>query len=699
MAIAVLLCCMKDPISIKAIGQEKPKEAQAMEKFKVRTDLVEVHAVVTDRKGRIIENLKKEDFDLLENNRPQEISFFSLSKVKDEQSRSNAAVDFSNMSQQLSEPPARTTLLYVDNLHLSFSSLTEVKKALNRFIDERMTGQDMMALATSRGTLGIAQQFTRDRRLLHYGVEQISLGPVKRESFFTPDLAKGVLADKEGTMGMAIKLMEWEDNITADYRTMCEIVRGRAKSILAEASYSRRTTLSTLKDLTEQMIHLPGQRMIAIWSDGFTMLDTDLVLHLNELQPIISRASRSGIVIYSIDAKGLQAAPTIDASIPGFHGDNYYTYKAKLENLRGLYTMAEESGGKLFQDSNDLSEALVQAFDANKSYYVLAYYLHPDSDMHKFRNIKVRIRNHPEYSVRAPRGFMPFDMIKAKEDEAAKTPQQRLLLAVNASLPATDLGVSVRADFMETETDDKHVSLRTFLEGNKLQYREQDQHHLCGLEILYVIYDSEGKRMDAHTAKVEADLTPEGLTQAQANGYLFLQRLALKPGVYQARVGVRETETNRIGTATAWIDVPELTAKTPVISSLMFRDPSAAGAAEAEGFGLNKMDRGKMMQGIRLYAQSENCSYFLRVYRGTQASPDSRLLLMREFLQGGVLVKEEPWAPISLEDTKTDSKGWFDVKGKIDLAALNPGLYEMRIHIKENGSQNSSQRTAIFGVE
>ncbi len=82
-------------------------------------------------------------------------------------------------------------MLYVDNLHLSFSSLNAVKQAMRRFVDERLTEQDMVALATSSGTLGIAQQFTRDRQIIRYAIEQIRMGPFRGAAFSRRPLPLG----------------------------------------------------------------------------------------------------------------------------------------------------------------------------------------------------------------------------------------------------------------------------------------------------------------------------------------------------------------------------------------------------------------------------------------------------------------------------------------------------------------------------
>jgi VWFA-related protein len=694
LALILLLFCINNITATKAVWQTKPEETPNGQKFKVRTDVVEVLAIVTDQKNIIIENLKKDDFELLENNRRQEISFFSFSGVK--------TAELQSVREQLRAIPARSVLLYVDNLHLSFSSLNQVKQALCRFIDKRMTGQDMIAIVPSHGTLGVAQQFTQDKQLLRYGIEQVSLGPIKRSSYFTPFLASDLIAEWPAAMEAAINILKWEDNIDGDFSMMCNIARNRAREILSEATFFQRTALLTLRELAEKMRPLPGQRMIVIFSDGFSLMNGIGGPYVEELQSVIGRAVRSGVVIYAIDANGLQAPLIIDASIPAGNSRSllqWYADKSRNEELNGLYTMAVDTGGKLYQNSNDLGKALSQALDENRSYYILGYYLQQDSDVSKFRNIKVRIRNHPEYMVRVPRGFMPSDSIKTKGDEAINSTRQRLLEAVNAPLPRTDLGVTVLADFLETGTDNKQVSLTAYIESNKLQYREQNPHRALAIEILYVLYDSAGNQVDARSANVDVTLTPERLIQAQTNGFVFSQRLTLKPGVYQARLGVREVETDHLGTATAWIDVPDLARSKLEMSSLMLGDPAPVRPSIVEGFNINPIEPGKMKQGVRSYPRGDACGYFLRAYHGTQVSADPDLAYKKEFYQGGTLIKQEPWQPISVEAARTDSKGWLDINGKVDLAEFNPGIYELRITVKDNKSKISTQRSAVFCVE
>jgi VWFA-related protein len=732
--------------------QTKPAAAPDDQKIKVRTDLMEVRTIVTDRDGRIIENLKKEDFELLENDQPQEISFFSVSQVEGPQGKPVATgaagqgktPEVKGVQERLGELPVRTTLLYVDTLHLSFTSLNSVKQALRRFINERLTEQDMVALAASGQTLGIAQQFTRDRQILNYAIEQIRLGPVSQESFFTPELAASILAGRQDALRLATSIVS-QENSTDCCDILINLARSHALQILSESSASRAAMLGTLRGFAEQMIDLPGKRMIVVFSDGFTMRDSQGDIYNSEIQSVTNRAARSGVVIYSIDARGLQSPATVNAGLrmPTYTADiwpsvnymveycrqtdeagapdpkchpcgyakpnplcafspdpgqlSYFVNSFEREKLNGLHAIAEETGGKMFTDTNDLNGALGRAFDANRYYYVLSYYLPTVRDSRKFRSIKVRVRNHPEYTIQTARGFALSDL--TAKMEAVKTPQRRLLQAMNAPLPVTDLGVSARADFLETESDDKQVSLTVYFDGDRFQYKDEEQHNTFKLEILYVIYDSSGKQEEGVSAYVEGNLSPDRLTQAKTSGYRFSRRLTLKPGVYQVRVGVREEETDRMGTATAWVQVPELAQDKLEMSSLILSNPLDIEPAEAEGIDVSKLEQIRMVHCIPLFERGDFFDYSFRVYVGTLNPVEPNLEWMPELYRDGRLIKPGQWLPVSAEKEDIDSKGWFDVYGEVGIGEFSSGVYELRVNVRDSRSNKTAQRTAVFSVE
>ena len=751
----------------------KPAETKESYRLKVQTELMQVRAVVTDREGRIVENLKKEDFELLEDKKQQEISFFSVSKIETgrklpetdtaqnlEDNDGAGAVRgqdkadaLRSLQDRLREPPVRTTLLYVDNLHMSFSNLNWIKQALLRFINEQMTEQDVVALATSH-TLGVAQQFTRDRQLLKYAVEQLQYGSLLDRSRLTPLLAARAREYDLHATRLAIEIIRQEENIPCPCSLLLSVLHAKVNQILTQAYYSRRSTLQIIENYAELMADLPGKRMIVLFSDGIPMRERDGGIDTTDFRSVVNRAAHSGVVIYSIDAGGLRIHPTIDATrrwsdmedpqklafidcidfcrryfppgeerdactvacmnaypqeclevpipecyppLPGFLDS--YASEYEQEGLNSMHYLAEETGGKLYWGNNNLNESLGEAFDANRFYYVLSYYVPDRENKNGYRKLDVRVRDHPEYTVRAPKGYSLSDLKNDMENTKEQTPQQRLLAAMKAPLPVTDLGVSARANYMETASDNKQVSLTVYFEGDNFRYRKEDQRSAVELEILSVIYDSSGEQVDGISARVEGKLTPAGMERARSSGYRFSRRLPLKPGIYQASVGVREEGSDRIGTASTWVEVPAITDNKLEMSSLILANPLDEGFLDnEESVQVSSLEQTKIIQGVPMYEQDDFFYYVFRIHRPRSASGGSGLELIREVLQGGKPIVQGTWTAIPEEKMNVDLEGWLDLDGEVDISGFDPGVYELRVGAKTAGSDKTVQRTVSFGI-
>ena len=194
---------------------------ERMHTIKVKTELVELRVSVADRQGHPIGNLAVEDFELRLDGKPRSIDFFSFTRVEDSEKPSGIPASGTrqkSMRARLTGAPVRTVVLFIDTLHLSVSSLALTKQALRKFVDERLTDQDMVALATTAGSLGIAEQFTRNRELLRYGIEKISPGPIMRQSYFTPYLAACIQRGDSEALRIGAALLRLEEGITGRER-------------------------------------------------------------------------------------------------------------------------------------------------------------------------------------------------------------------------------------------------------------------------------------------------------------------------------------------------------------------------------------------------------------------------------------------------------------------------------------------------
>ena len=713
---------------------ETPKTQEPV--IRVTTELIEVRVVVTDKKGNPVPDLTRDDFILLENKSPQEISFFSAVRVNEPQGTGSGATDrrpspaIKNRARDVTGPrvqptakPSRTVMIFVDNLHISIPNLVRLKKDLNRFIDESLTDEDLVALVTTATSTGLAGQFTRNREVLKYAVDKLRPGPAatRGDGMFTPYLAGSLMRGDRAAMDVGILVLQLEGYVEDEFMTrevLEGLTRAEAMRVLSEASYRRDVTLGTLKAVAETMTDLPGQRLLALYSDGFTMMDSLGGFDTFELRNTINRAVLSGVVIYSIDSRGLQTPSYFGTSIRGVGSQSLSSYmdasERDAENI--MNALAKDTGGEPFFDTNDLAGALTDALDANRYYYVLAYYpkninpkLSKDGKKveldNKFRKFTVRVKNHPEYKVRTQKGYLPADLVKIRTEEEAQTPEQRFHDAVMAPLPITDIGISAWADFIDTGGDDAQASLHVQVEGKKLDIKkgmeEEKEVHRLALQLVTYVLDKDGKSVESKTHTIEGKLPPSLLEQARGLGIHFTRRLSLQPGLYQVRVGVRQGDIEQFGTGETWIDIPELSAKKFSLSSIVLDGWSEDQAAPAETTQV-KQAQSKVMQGIKLYSTGHTFAYYMIVYGNTTSGLRSKT----ELLQNGKPIETADWeliADLEIGRIRMGEPGkeitGIVIGDKYPLELEDAGVYELLISVEDPKSKRILERSVVFGIE
>jgi hypothetical protein len=342
-----------------------------------------------------------------------------------------------------------------------------------------------------------------------------------------------------------------------------------------------------------------------------------------------------------------------------------------------------------------------RALDDNQVYYTLAYYPSVEDSGKKFRKITIKIKNHPEYQVRAQRGYLPAELAKKAKEEEAKTPQQRFVNAILAPLPLTTIGVTAIPDFVEFPEDNAQVSLQIHIDGKTLTYREENGRYRFEAEIVTMIFNSDGKRVDLKSENINGNLAPARLEVARQNGFLYNRRVTLKPGLYQIRVGVRETANERTGTAAAWIETPDLSKKNkPALSSLFLSDTIAMGVQEPasnDGQG-DAPSASKLLQGIRHYNAGQPVIYLFRLYNAANERAETDAVMQIEILKDEKPIISIPWQPISTRQIGKDAKGLV-VGGQLAMPKVQPGIYELRVSVSLPKMKRPVQRSVAFGVE
>src|SRR6185295_12643227 len=198
----------------KTQGKPDPQDPS----IRLKADLMEIRAVVTDKQGNAVTDLNKEDFEILENGRGQLISFFSSERLSVER-RAPDLPGASPAARRQATPttrPKRTVVMFVDTLHMSTSSVLGLKRDLLKFIDEQLGDEDLAAVVSTGGGLGLFSQLTQDKRVLRAAVNRLSPSPGAYSSMYTAFLASRVQAQDDGAIAVAMSIVRQEEHLPND---------------------------------------------------------------------------------------------------------------------------------------------------------------------------------------------------------------------------------------------------------------------------------------------------------------------------------------------------------------------------------------------------------------------------------------------------------------------------------------------------
>lgn len=373
---------------------------------------VQLRAVVTDAAGRFIENLSKEDFLLTENGAQQPIVLCAIERSEG-RPVSVAAAQSTTASGVPASP--RAIVLLVDTAHMSGQGVEQVKVALGRFIAGQRGEKDPIVLVTSSGKPGVTGVLGTDETRLKAEISKIRPGYTVFESFLSPALCGKVVQRNPQAVDLAMLILNSEDRSSGSMQIPntggeAEAV-SKCRMVLMETASRRRALMASIGAAVAKVSELPGQSIIALFTEGFSMTAAGGDPAIAEVRPAISRAVRSAVMIYSFDAKD----PTNQKQA---NLESYALASEILNSKRDLQhgpsLLTGQTGGDSYYNVDGLSDQLQQMLDANRISYRLGYYPPPAADPLKFRSLSLTVKGRPEYRVRIPQGYDMTEPRKAK---------------------------------------------------------------------------------------------------------------------------------------------------------------------------------------------------------------------------------------------------------------------------------------------
>lgn len=531
---------------------QPPAAAQQPPTFKVRVDYVEVDAVVTDRQGRIVRDLKKEDFQVLEDGKAQAITNFTLVDIPvDPDNRPLFAASPIESDVKTNEKPfdGRVYVMVVDDLHTRFGRSQRVKIAAKQFIERRLGANDLMAVVHTAGPSDANQEFTNNRRLLLAAVDKTS--------------------GRKLDSATANKTNEY-------YRTRDTRQQGDPLNDPddMERGFNARTTLDTLKNVADWFGAVRGRRKaILLVSEGIDYDIYDVIaannsnhtsasMVLDATRDAIGAATRSNVAIYGIDPRGLTdlGDETIelgsfpdDTSLGVGQGSLNSELRLSQDSLR---TLSEETGGFAVVNRNDFATAFQRIVEDNSSYYVLAYYP-PDARPGRTHKIDVRVTR-PGLTVRARKAYLTPKKVDAPKTTGASPSTPELREALDSPLPVSGLTLHAFAAPFKGIAPNASVLFGVELRGRDMKVEANSK-----ILLSYIAIDATGKVRGGNTDSVMlTNLKPESKARIEATGLRILNRMDLPPGKYQLRIAAHDPSGGNVGSVQYDLEVPDY-AKVP----------------------------------------------------------------------------------------------------------------------------------------
>ena len=591
-------------------SSQKPAEGDVV---RITTNLVQIDAVITDKNGKPVTDLKPEELQLFENNRSQKITHFSYI-APDTTSAPKPVVRDDKMpgvppDRLPPEDVRRTIALVVDDLGLSFQSTHFVRRALKQFVDEQMQPGDLVAIIRTSGGMGALQQFTSDKRQLYAAIDHIKWYPGGRSDV---GAFAAIQPPTPGRFGADIDAKNKE---LEEFRSDLFAVG----------------TLGAISYVVRGLSDLPGRKSILLISDGFKLMDREPLSRtsrndrtLQRLQQLIDEASRASVVIHTINASGLQARSSLraednlaDAANPSGARTPDQVEQALRDRSNdafdlqsGLDYLADETGGLAIHNSNDLSRSIKKII-AERGYYLIGY--RPDQTTFDrktgrltFHHLSLKVLRPGQFNVRMRNGFYGA----ASDDRArpaAADAREQILHALISPFAAAGVPVRLTSLFANEAKEGSFMRSLLHVDAGALTFTDEpDDWHQTQFDVVAVTFGEDGKTVDEVSRVDRLRVRGEAYRRVLKAGFVYMLTVPIKkPGAYQLRVALRDQASERVGSSSQFVEVPDLKKHRLQISGILLGVSAPADLSNSDPAN---------SAAVRQFRQGENMQYSFVIY-------------------------------------------------------------------------------------
>jgi VWFA-related protein len=625
---------------------------------------VRVTVVVRDKTGALVRGLKREDFTITEDGKAQTIEAFEFESLPTEpapEPEETAPAPRVLKPRPGAAPPAppagagtdpgalggrRLVVLLFDTNGMEPEQLERSVASARTYVDTRMTASDMVAVASIASGLQVLQDFTSDRSALKRALDRAS-----------------------GTSDAADTAADPTSDAASDADAFAPDT-----SELDLFNIDRR--LRAIEDLSKALAPVTQKKSVIYFSSGVAGAGADNQV---ELRAAIDRAVKANLSVYPVDSRGLEAVvPGGDARQASASGTDVYAGRAltrqfdqQLASQDTLASLASDTGGRTFFDTNDFAGAYERVVQDSSVYYVLGYNSANTAKDGKFRRVRVTV-SRPDLRVEHRSGYYADrDFRHAGRQDRELQLQDQLL----TDLSARDFPVWVQSAHFRTGENRFYVPLSIAVPGSALPLARSGDQERTSLDLVGVVRD-EAKRA---VARIRDTLNVNG-SDVKKKSVQYRTGFTLPPGTYRLKVVVRENAGGAFGSFETDLTVPDLRRSPVKVSSVVF-GTRLAPAVRVDPPSPLARDGSELVPSVTHVVSTTQPLYFYYEVYDPARDPggDVRVLTNIAFFRGNMRRYETPLVEVK-RLTAPDRKAAV-LQLAVPAASLKPGLYTCQVNV------------------
>ena len=661
------------------VEQTPASNGQGSFTLTVNANIVLTNVVVRDKKtGEVVKGLKASDFTILENGKPQRLASFDYQNV-DEAARlaekstvaGKASVAdllerrFAADPQQLRDH--RLIVMFFDLSTMQDDDIDRAVEAAQKYVNTQMQPADLVALVSFATALNMDQDFTADKQSLLRGLGKYN---GTDQTAFNNGSAGGTT---NGTSDDA-------STFTTD-----------------DTEYNNLNTdreLYAIRQIAQSLERVTQRKSLLYFSGG---LSRNGIENQASLRAATNEAAKAKMAIYSVDSRGLQALPPVgDATQGSLRGTAAYTgtavanqFSSNFSSQELLSTLAADTGGKAFFDSNDFGPVFQQIQHDTEAYYILGFHSTDPRKDGVFRHLTIKVNRSNVKLAYRPGYYAPADFKHQKTEDR----EQALEDQMRSELPALDVAVYLQALYFRENPNSFYVPVSLIVPGSQIPFTKSKDQDKATLDILGQVKNVQG--IIVGNVRDTVKLAVDQAQQVERRNIQYSTGFMLAPGHYHLKFVVRENETGNVGSFETNLNVPDLK-KLPVkLSSVMVASQRRPETPNETADLLVRDGQQYVPNVAHVFRQDQHLYLLYEVYDAARSKgapqpasspgllrregPPVRVLTSIEFLSGGSKVYETPL--VTADAVNVPGRDAVAFQFDVPLAQLKPGNYVCQVNV------------------